>query len=279
MLYDVNGNVIVNNAPLRGLKLSLLGDSISSYIGYVPEGNDVYYRGNNAGVSSVDQMWWKVLCDVTGMVPLVIDAWSGSAVTQLEDSAHVNKVPMSSDTRCGRLHSGSTHPDIILITGGTNDYTYAASAQSEPLAWDGKSTPVLSNSFTEAYACMVKKLQTNYPQAIVVACSTWFTMRGTDNGYTLTHTVSANNHVYTQADYDAAIKNVAEQMRIPFIRVVDIGINRQNMYPTYAVDSSTVPTHTNAKGQKLMGESVAAKLIHAVSGFAQTILAGGDSRV
>ena len=188
-IYDVNGNILYNDKPLNGLKLSLLGDSISAYTGTIPAGNDAYYTGSNSGVTSPNQMWWKVLCDATGMVPLVIDGWSGSGVTQLEDSAHVNKVPMSSDTRTGRLHSGSTNPDIILIAGGVNDYTYAQSAQSEPLAWDGLTTPVLGDSFTEAYACMIKKLQTNYPQALVVALSSWFTMRGTDNGYTLTHAV------------------------------------------------------------------------------------------
>ena len=147
---------------LSGLHLSLLGDSISAYTGTVPAGNDVYYTGSNAGVTSANQMWWKVLCDITGMIPLVIDGYSGSAVTQLEDSGHSSKVPMSSDTRTSRLHSGTANPDVILIAGGVNDYTYAMSAQSEPLDWDGKSAPTLGDSFTEAYACMIKKLQRIY---------------------------------------------------------------------------------------------------------------------
>ena len=267
-VYDKDGNIIsADYKQLTGLKLSLLGDSISSFTGTVPEGNDVYYTGSNSGVSSSSQMWWSVLCSLTGMEPLVIDGYSGSAVTQLEDSAHVSKVPMSSDTRCGRLHSGSTNPDIILIAGGVNDYTYAQSAQSEPLEWDGKSTPTLGDSFTEAYACMIKKLQTNYPNALVVALSTFFTMRGTDNGYTLTHTVSGNSHVYTQADYNAAIENVANLMHIPFIRMDDIGINRSNMYPTYASDSASTPTHPNAAGHKLMAEQLSVRLSAVARGY------------
>ena len=267
-IYDINGNELVSEQkPLNGYKLSLLGDSISSYIGTVPSGNDVYYRGNNSGVTSPDQMWWSVLCSLTGMTPLVIDGYSGSGVTQLEDSAHTSKVPMSSDTRCGRLHSGTTKPDVILIAGGVNDYTYALSAQSEPLSWDGTTTPVLGNSFTEAYACMIKKLQTNYPNAMVVPLSTWFTMRGTDNGYTLTHAVG--NNTYTQTDYNNAIESVCKQMHVPFMRVDNIGINRNNMYPNYAIDSSTIPTHPNANGQKLMGEWIAKHLVTLISGFAE----------
>lgn len=253
------------NNRLAGKKLSLLGDSISSYTGTIPAGNDAYYTGSNSGVYSAKQMWWSVLCDLTGLVPLVINGWSGSGVTQLEDSAHIDKVPMSSDTRCSALGDGTSTPDLILIAGGVNDYTYAESAQSEPLAWDGKTAPTLSNSFTEAYACMVKKLQTNYPNAIIVALSTWFTMRGTDNGYTLTHTVG--NNVYTQQDYNDKIRFVAEQMHIPYIDVSNIGINRNNMYPTYAQDSSTIPTHPNANGQMLMGQAIANKLIELVCAY------------
>lgn len=260
MIYDLNGNSLSLGNSLEGLHLSLLGDSISSYVGTVPSGNDTYYKGNNSGVTSPSQMWWSVLCSMTGMTPLVIDGYSGSGVTQLEDSAHTSKIPMSSDTRTGRLHSGSTNPDIILIAGGVNDYTYAMSAQSEPLEWDTKTAPVLGNSFTEAYACMIKKLQTNYPQALIVALSTPFTMRGDDNGYTLTHTSTGTSNIYTQGDYNDAIEFVAKAMHIPFIRVDDIGFNRANMYPTYAIDSSTIPTHPNATGQKLIGQALAYRL-------------------
>ena len=270
MYYDFDGNLFTSKS-LEGMKLSLLGDSISAYTGTVPAGNDVYYTGSNAGVSSASQMWWSVLCSETGMTPLVIDGYSGSGVTQLQDSAHQSKVPMSSDTRTSRLHSGTTNPDIILILGGLNDYTYAMSAQSEPLEWDGKSAPTLGDSFTEAYACMIKKLQANYPQAIIVALTTPFTMRGTDNGYTLTHTVSANSHVYTQKDYNDAVRHVCELMHIPCVDMDNIGYNRANMYPTYASDSSTEPTHPNSNGHKLMGEYLAGVLPVLLQGFARVV--------
>ena len=221
----------------------------------------------HSGVTSVDQMWWKILCDATGMIPLVIDAWSGSAVSQLEDSSHVSKVPMSSSTRCARLGDGTHNPDIILIAGGVNDYTYAMSAQSEPLAWDYDNAPTEGASFTETYACMIKKLQTNYPNAIIVALSTWFTMRGDDNGYVLTHSVANTGNTWEQADYDDAIKNVCQHMRVPYLCVNQVGFNRNNFYPTYATDSSTIPTHPNPAGQAVMGNFVAAQLPAIVSGL------------
>lgn len=263
----IGGDFKTDSLPysLAGKRLSLLGDSISAYSGLIPSGNASYYSGSNHGVIDPAQMWWNVLCAKTGMIPLIINADSGAAITQLEDSDHSSKVPMSADAKCSALNNGDINPDVIIIEGGINDYTYAQSAQSEPLAWNGKTAPVLGNSFTEAYACMIKKLQTNYPNAIIVALSTPFTMRGTDNGYTLTHTVGSN--VYTQADYDEAIKNVCEQMHIPYVRIDDIGMSRSNMYPTYAEDSSTTPAHPNAKGQMLLGSQLATRLPIAINGY------------
>ena len=264
LVKHADGTSVVTH-PFSGKKLSLLGDSISAYTGTVPSGYAVYYTGSNSGVSSPDQMWWSVLCEKTGMEPLVINGLSGSAVTQLEDSSHINKIPMSSDERCNGLHTEAANPDVIIIAGGTNDYSYAESAQSEPLDWNASIAPVLSNSFTEAYACMVKKLQTNYPNALIIALSSWFTMRGTDNGYTLTHTVGSN--VYTQQDYNDKIRFVAEQMHIPYIDVSNIGFNRNNFYPNYAQDSSTIPTHPNASGHYVIASAIASKMLALANGY------------
>ena len=263
---------------LKGKKLSLLGDSISAYTGTIPSGNDVYYNGTRAGVTSPNQMWWKILCDKTGMIPLVINGWSGSGVNWQTDSSHTSKVPMSDDSRCKGLHDGTTNPDVVLIAGGVNDYSYAEAAQNEPLDWDGKTVPgytepstgkIVYNSFTEAYAAMIMKIQERYPDAIVVALSTWFTMRGTDTGIVYIHTVGsgASARVYTQQDYNDKIRYVAEQMHIPYIDVSNIGFNRGNYYPTYAEDSETTPTHPNAAGHHVMGNAIAIKIKDLVDGY------------
>lgn len=257
---------IESKKHLEGKKLSLLGDSISAYAGTIPAGNDAYYTGSNSGVTSPNQMWWKVLCDETGMVPLVINGWSGSGVTQLTDASHSDKVPMSDTSRDQALHSETATPDVIIIAGGVNDYSYAEQSSQIPSNWEGKTAPVKGNSFTETYACMIKEIQTAYPNAIVVCLSTWFTMRGTDNGFTL-----LNGEGYTQADYDAEIERVAKIMRVPYINVEQCGFSRSNFYPTFAVDSSTIPTHPNARGQRVMGEYIADILPQIVRGFVKNV--------
>ncbi len=248
--------------PLIGKKLSLLGDSISSYAGTIPEGNDVYYTGSNSGVTDPSQMWWSVLCSKTGMTPLVINGWSGSGITQLTDSAHVNKVPMSSTSRCQALHVDTVTPDVVLIAGGVNDYSYANSAQHNPSNWDGKTAPTSGSSFTETYARMIRDIQEAYPSAIIICLSTFFTQRGTDNGYTY-----VNGTGYTQPDYDAEIEKVARLMRVGYVNMEQCGFNRYNFYPTFAEDSSTTPTHPNARGQRTMGEYLADVVPQIVNSF------------
>lgn len=250
------------NPPLSGLKLSLLGDSISSFAGYVPAGNDVYYTGSNHGINSVEQMWWKLLCTKTGMTPLVIDAWSGSSICYnfATDAAHSDKIPMCSDLRTGRLATQTEGPDIIIVAGGTNDWTYSDSdGTTTPLGdWTGRTAvdeeAVVdgTSTFMESYASMIHKLQTNYPNAIVVCASCFFNGRGTNLGIT-----RVNDRGLTEADYNEAIERVCKIMGVPYLDIYNVGFSYQNFYPTFAEDSETTPTHCNAVGHMVIAKRFA----------------------
>ena len=77
-IYSKTNKPIDNN--WNGLFVSMLGDSISSYQGYMPTENISYYNGSNHGVSSVYDMWWYKAITGMGGIPLIMDAWSGSCV-------------------------------------------------------------------------------------------------------------------------------------------------------------------------------------------------------
>ena len=98
-------------------KVSILGDSISTYIGYNPRGYAVYYKEDKAydnEINSVDDTWWKQVIDGLGGELCVNNSYSGSLVTgAFAPSA-------CSAERCASLHD-ETVPDIILIYMGTND--------------------------------------------------------------------------------------------------------------------------------------------------------------
>lgn len=264
----------IRKRPLEGLKLSLLGASVETFPDAVPSGNDVYYTGNNAGIKSLNEIWWKILCNNTGMVPLVIDAWSGSSVAYnyapASDTTHAdtNKTPMCSDLRTGRLDANSTDPDVILITGGTNDYTYAAEGTTPLGDWDGHTAvdreAVLAgqSTFAESYASMLAELHENYPNAIVVGVSLFFTKRGTDLGCSRTNAVGK-----TAADYNDVIERVCKIMGVPYISIYDVGFNDDNYYDTYAEDSDTETTHPNALGHAVIAKRMIEALPRVIQQF------------
>lgn len=140
-------------------KVSILGDSISTYIGYNPRGYAVYYKEDKAydnEINSVDDTWWKQVIDGLGGEPCVNNSYSGSLVTgAFAPSA-------CSAERCASLHD-ETVPDIILIYMGTNDRGFEMNL--------GENRPNDTMGFYGAYRAMLRQIKNNYPTAKIV-CGT-----------------------------------------------------------------------------------------------------------
>ena len=242
---SISGNA--HESPWYGKTVSVIGDSFSAYAGEIPTGNAVYYTGNNAGVSSPSQMWWSILIADNGMEKGVINAWSGSCVASGVRDDSIYK-PASDADRCTNL---GTAPDVIICAVGVNDYSYGGAVGD----WDGTTVPTDNTTFREAYALMLTRIQTAYPNAAIICCSPWFTQRGS-----LTGEVYKNGLGLSAKDYSDAVRDVAGIMHCRYIDVEDIGFNRRNYYPTYCEDSSTTPTHPNANGQRTIANAIKAML-------------------
>ena len=106
--------------PLWGQRVSILGDSYSTYEGSIPKGNAVWYKEpavlSRTDVTSVDQTWWSLLARECGYTLLVNDSYSGSTIS----FTGYNKNDYSDRSFITRLPRLGT-PDIILIFGCTND--------------------------------------------------------------------------------------------------------------------------------------------------------------
>ena len=63
------------------VKVSVLGDSYSTYEGWIPEGNEPWY-GKNIGndVTDVSQTWWRQLIDDNGLILELNNSWSGATI-------------------------------------------------------------------------------------------------------------------------------------------------------------------------------------------------------
>lgn len=151
-LFDDSGKLI---SPYAGKAISILGDSISAFAGYVPSGNAVYYTGTNAGVMSVNDLWWKKLTDALGASVLINEAWSGSRVTTTNGETSAGCM-----TRCTNLHSGSEDPDVIIVYLGINDFINGVGLGTYRGADD---FPTVTITFREAYAIMLDKILTITP--------------------------------------------------------------------------------------------------------------------
>ena len=170
-------------------KVSILGDSISTYIGYNPRGYAVYYKEDKAydnEINSVDDTWWKQVIDGLGGELCVNNSYSGSLVTgAFAPSA-------CSAERCASLHD-ETVPDIILIYMGTNDRGFEMNL--------GENRPNDTMGFYGAYRVMLRQLKNNYPTAKIV-CGTLLMGYNKDE---------KNRHVRADSRYNDAIRLVAKE--------------------------------------------------------------------
>ena len=96
-------------------RFSILGDSYSTFEGYVdPETNDVWHY-DQIGLTSVEQMWWWKVATETGWVLEQNNSFSGSLICNMNASDYYG--PYSFIRRMNDLGN----PDVIFILGGTND--------------------------------------------------------------------------------------------------------------------------------------------------------------
>lgn len=151
------------NEPLR---VSILGDSYSTFQGYIPEGNAIWYgtekpysRNLENDVTRVEDTWWHQLINHHGLKLEVNESWSGSTICTTgyrgEEVTHNAYV-----TRAERLGK----PDVILVFGGTND-SWAGSPWGDYKYSDW--TPADLKQVRPAMCYLFHRLKELYPNALI----------------------------------------------------------------------------------------------------------------
>lgn len=232
----------VLSSVYKGKKLSILGDSISTYQNQIPSGNPTYYpRGD---VNSPDKTWWKKLADALGMTILVNNSWSGSMVTTNNGDAGAGCL-----TRCQSLHSGSTNPDVIIVWLGINDFNNEVALGT----YDGKSVvPTDTTTFREAYGMMLNKILTRYKTSEVWVCTLPQMERNNDAGFP-----EINENGVPLKDFNDAIVELADAFGVKVLDHNKAGMTYQNM-DTYTVDwdsSTSKGLHPNDAGHSLIANN------------------------
>lgn len=239
----------------KGKKLSILGDSISTYAGFLPSGQKPYYTGSNCGVSSVDDTWWKKLMNALGMTLCVNNSWSGTRVTTVDGEEKAGCM-----TRCQRLHTAPSNPDVIIVDMGTNDLNYPNTQMG---TYDGtQDFPADTSTFREAYAIMLNKILTAYPDAEVwvgtlMQCERQGIVAFPERNPTTGVTINVFNDV---------IREIAALFGVRVIDFNRCGITYQNLSRcTGDYNQETqYGLHPNAQGHSLMANQAIRQLDNAV---------------
>lgn len=232
--------------PETGMKLSILGDSISTFKGWIPEGNLVFYPENGA-VKDVAQTWWKIVLDELGLTLCANGSSSGSASFGYSQEAD----PMygCSDHRISQLAgAGGEAPDIIIVYMGTNDVLMSAAiGDNDGLQVVGEG---LVGSLSDGYTMILDKIKRQYPQAQVYCCTLlpvgdW----GTTEAQPFVPFVNGQN--VTSEAYSERIRLIAGNRGLPVIDLEKCGITIDNM-----AEMTADGVHPTAEGMRLIADAV-----------------------
>lgn len=135
--------------------VSILGDSYSTYTGFIPAGNHTWYPRAETDVDSVTQTWWHMFIKENGYRLCVNDSFSGATVcnTGYDGNDYTSR---SFVTRMNSLGC----PDIIFVFGGTNDSW--ANAPLGEFTYEGWTKDDLFK-FRPAMSYMLSQMIDRYP--------------------------------------------------------------------------------------------------------------------
>lgn len=163
---------------LQDKTIAILGDSYSTYGGWIPEGYLTWYGidgvdGKNSSkndVSSVSDTWWHLLMTRYNCTLLINSSYSGSPVSYTGYKTDTN--PTGDERKTAfitrmkqDLAASKVSPEVILILGGTNDHY--APAPSGTIQYAGWSEEDL-RSFFPAFAYMLDYLKKEHPAARII---------------------------------------------------------------------------------------------------------------
>ncbi|MBP3482243.1 MAG: hypothetical protein J6K28_02485 [Alistipes sp.] len=193
--YPVPSSAPENTAPsviVAKTKVSVIGDSISTFSGYIPAGYATFYPTGTV-VSAIQTYWYKLIYNYMSNAKLDMNiAWSGTLVTRSTDTSCASEHWYGHDFVARFIDKGVGNPDVILIHGGTNDVSgrgsvslypnYAIAGETYPsdaefaacfatadAAETREAIEALDDTcFVNAYIKLIRLIRQQYPNAKVV---------------------------------------------------------------------------------------------------------------
>jgi len=192
---------------------SILGDSISTFNGYIPKNFEPFFPLEGYEVTSVEMTWWKLLEKKTKLKLSVNGSFSGSRISKTGiEQPHWSA--FISEERQSILNG-----DIIIIFGGTNDF----GQDEEQASFD---------TFTKSYNLLVSQMIKRFPTSKLYFCTP---LQRTDFEIN-----QKNSKGWTQIDMAQTIRNCVKDKnkRVKLIDLFaynikkDDGTLQDNLHPT-----------------------------------------------
>jgi len=229
--------------PAKGKVLSILGDSISTFAGQIPDGYLAYYPKGD--VTAPSMTYWHILATELGLKLGANCSWSGSFVHGDGTSA-LSAAAGCSNRRIADLAANGT-PDYILVYIGINDFD-EGTPLGDYTAEDHWIADGVYNDFSHAYGLMLQKLMKAYPLARILVCTLMeASFRDTDGVYPAVRSDGTR-----LADFNRVIRSLAEGYGLTLVDLHSCGIHWANM-DRYYHDSTL---HPNAAGHRLMAAAL-----------------------
>ena len=146
-------------ASAQNKKVSILGDSYSTFQGIIPANYSSFYPNDRNDVVEVEQTWWSLYIKAKGYQLEKNNSWGGTTIC---GTGYVG-MDFSRNSFIARVDSWGS-PDIIFVFGGTND-AWANSPVGEYQYADW--TKEDCKNFRPALDCLFDKLQKRYPEAAI----------------------------------------------------------------------------------------------------------------
>lgn len=184
--------LVCSMAMAQSLKVSVMGDSYSTFRGTMPQGYAVFYPSPICEVTSVEQMWWHLFITENGYELDKNNSYSGSTIS----NSGYNKEDYSDRSFVARMNEIGS-PDILFIFGGTNDdWVPAPMGEYKYSKWRKSDL----YSLRPAMAYLLKNLKELYPDTRIY--------------------VLINSDMKEQTD--ESIITICKRYKVPYIELHDI---------------------------------------------------------
>ena len=152
----------------RNCTFGVLGDSYSTFKGWIPEGNRRYYPlpTDVEDVLSVEQTWWHLLMQKRDLQLTVNDSFSGATVCEDNREGYPEDSSFTRRAKRSFCNENAGKSQLIFLFGCTNDSWFDRTIGVDQYEnW----TEADLQQILPAYSYTIHTLKSNNPDAAIVA--------------------------------------------------------------------------------------------------------------